>query len=278
MVNNKRNGARRGSAGGGAKAFGTLLRFYREKAKVSRALIADETGYSTSLVAMVEAGDRGPRGELAPIADKLLGADGALVVVAKEVIASSSVIWFEDYLTEEEKAAAVYQYEPQLIPGLLQTEAYARAVYHQATPSIGEEETEEYITTRLARHQLFTRKPLPTISFVLEESALKKRLGGAAVLKENLLHILEVGKLRNVEIQVMAEDTEYHAGLNGSFVLLETGKDHSHLVYVEGQDSRYFLTEQPQTSNVAARYSILRAQAYTPNESLRLIEEMAARL
>ncbi|MEU6060511.1 helix-turn-helix transcriptional regulator [Streptomyces sp. NPDC047097] len=277
-MNNRRNGARRGSAGGGAKAFGTLLRFYREKAKVSRALIADETGYSTSLVAMVEAGDRGPRGNLAPIADKLLGAGGALIAVAEEVIVIGAAAWFEDYLDEEKNAAAVHTYENQLIPGLLQTEAYARAVYQQATPPLAEEEIEEFVTTRLARQRLFTRKPLPVISFVLEIAALRKRPGGAAVLKENLLHILEIGKLRNVEIQVMPEDVEYHAGLSGSFVLLEIGKERTQLVYVEGQGGRYFLTDQPDVSNVAARYGLLRAQAYSPEESLRLIEEMAAQL
>ncbi|MEU9982365.1 helix-turn-helix transcriptional regulator [Streptomyces sp. NPDC050856] len=263
---------------GAAKAFGRLLRFHRERAKVSQETLGHHTGYSKSQVAMIERGERRPRGNFVDVADELLGAQGALVEVAEELKASGVAAWFEDYLEEEARAAGVHWYETHLIPGLLQTEAYARAVFSCACPSLDDEEIEAGVAARMARQALFHRKPAPLVSFVLEKAALAKPLGSPGTLKENLHHVLHIGRLRNVEIQVMPEDRHTHAGLNGPFILLETAKRESQLVYVEGQGGRYFLSEQPDVGDVFARYGILRAQALNPEDSAELIEQVAREL
>ncbi|MEE1755711.1 helix-turn-helix domain-containing protein [Streptomyces sp. SP18CS02] len=263
---------------GAAKAFGRLLRFHRERAKVSQEALGRHTGYSKSQVAMIERGERRPRGNFVELADDLLGAQGALLEVAKELTASGVAAWFEDYLEEEAKAAGIHKYETHVIPGLLQTEAYARAVFGCHSPALDDEEIEAGVTARLARHRVFVHKPTPSISFVLEKALLLRPLGGPDVLKENLLHILDVGRLRHVEVQVMPEDRQTHAGLNGSFTLLETAERRSQLVYVEGQGGRYFLSEQPDTGDVFGRYGILRAQALNPEDSAELIEQVAREL
>ncbi|MDN3295004.1 helix-turn-helix transcriptional regulator [Streptomyces ficellus] len=264
---------------GAAKAFGRLLRFHRERAKVSQEALGKHTGYSKSQVAMIERGERRPRGNFVELADELLGAQGALLEVAEELTASGVAAWLEDYLAEESKAATVHKYETHVIPGLLQTEDYARAVFRCASPPLDEEEIEASIAARLARQTLFERKPKPPlISFVLEKAALTRPIGGPGVLKANLLHILNVGQLRNVEIQVMPEDRQTHAGLDGPFILLETAERRSQLVYVEGQCGRYFLSEQPDVGNVFGRYGILRAQALNPEDSAKLIEQVAHEL
>ncbi|MGA4802444.1 helix-turn-helix domain-containing protein [Streptomyces lavendulocolor] len=263
---------------GAAKAFGRLLRFHRERAKVSQEALGRETGYSKSQVAMIERGERRPRGNFVELADELLGAQGALLEVAKELKASGVAAWFEDYLEEEARAAGIHMYENHLIPGLLQTDAYARAVFSCACPPLDDHEIEAHVTARLSRQALFRRKPTALITFVLERVALTRPLGGQAALKENLLHILDIGQLRNVEIQVMPEERQTHAGLNGPFVLLDTAERRSQLVYVEGQSGRYFLSEQPDVGDVYARYGTLRAQALTPEDSAKLIEQVAREL
>jgi transcriptional regulator with XRE-family HTH domain len=263
---------------GAAKAFGRLLRFHRERAKVSQEVLGRETGYSKSQVAMIERGERRPRGNFVELADELLGAQGALLEVAKELKASGVAAWFEDYLEEEARAAGIHMYENHLIPGLLQTEAYVRAVYACACPPWDEEELEASIGARLARQKLFNRKPTPLVSFVLEKVALNRPIGGPAALKANLLHILDVSRLLNVEVQVMPVDRQTHAGLSGSFTLIETAKRRGQLVYVEGQSGRYFLSEQPELGDAFARYGILRAQALSPDDSAKYIEEVAREL
>ncbi|MGW7429143.1 helix-turn-helix domain-containing protein [Streptomyces sp. NPDC054861] len=263
---------------GAAKVFGRLLRFYRERAKVSQDALGKETGYSKSQVAMIERGERRPKGNFVVISDELLGAQGALLEVAEEVTVSAVAAWFEDYLEEETKAAGIHSYENHVIPGLLQTPDYARAVFNCASPPWDDDVLEAMVEARMARHAVFHRKPTPLIRFVLEKVALTRPIGGPRVLKDNLHHILEVGRLRNVEIQVMPEDRQSHAGLSGPFILLETAKRRSQLVYVEGLSGRYFLSEQPELGDAFARYGTLRAQALTPEDSAKLIEQVAREL
>ncbi|MFJ3585874.1 helix-turn-helix domain-containing protein [Streptomyces sp. NPDC090127] len=263
---------------GAAKAFGRLLRFYRLRAKASQEALGKETGYSKSQVAMIERGQRKAKGNFVAIADAWLGAQGALLEVAEEVTASGIAAWFEDYLEEELKAAGIHTYESHLVPGLLQTPDYARAVFESAVPAMDEEEIEPSVTARMERQKLFFRTPSPLVTFVLERAALTKPLGGKDVLRKCLLYVRECAELRNVSVQVMPDDREAHAGLNGPFVLLETRKRENRLVYVEGQGGRYFLSEEPDVGDTFARYSMLRAQAFTPEDSARLIEQVAREL
>ncbi|MFF4867762.1 helix-turn-helix domain-containing protein [Streptomyces sp. NPDC000961] len=263
---------------GASKAFGVLLRFHRERAGVSQEVLGRKTGYSKSQVAMIERGERRAKGDFVEVADAMTGAQGALLAVAEEVTASGVAAWFEDYLWEEARAASIHKYDTHLIPGLLQTEGYSRAVFASERPPLESDEIEAGVTARLKRQQVFFRKPAPLITFVLEKAALTKPLGGKEALRKNLLHILDMAELPNVEVQLMPEDRETHAGLNGPFTLLETEGRKEQLVYVEGQGGRYFLSEQPDVGDVFARYSTLRAQAFPPEESARRIEQVAREL
>src|ERR1700709_163985 len=112
--------------------FGSLLRFHRERAGISQDALAQRVGFSKSQVAMVERGERPPKGDFVPVADEALGAQGALLAAAKELRVSHLPAWTEEYAEEEKRAAALHTYANHVIPGLLQTEAYARAVFNFA--------------------------------------------------------------------------------------------------------------------------------------------------
>ncbi|SCE32510.1 Predicted transcriptional regulators [Streptomyces sp. AmelKG-A3] len=260
-----------------AEMFGTLLRFYRERAGLSQEALGVKIGFSKSQVAMVERGLRPPRGNFVSLADATLGAQGALITTATELRFSHMPSWFRAFADEEAKAAAVHWYENHLIPGLLQTPAYARAVFNCHCPPLEDEEVDARVVTRMERQCLLQRKPAPVISFVLEMITLTRPLGGRAVLKEQLHRVLEVGRKRNVEIQVMPPDRETHAALNGPMILLDTD-ERRQLAYIEGQSGSYFVDDQPDVGDLFARYGILRAQALSPEESAKLIETVAAEL
>ncbi|MGP4005298.1 helix-turn-helix domain-containing protein [Streptomyces sp. 4N124] len=263
----------------GSESFGALLRFFRERAGMTQEGLGKHVGYSKSQVAMVERGERSPKGKLVEIADEALGAQGALLVLAeKEFKKDGLPPWTEDYLAEERKAAALHMYQTHLMPGSLQTEAYARAVFaSNRCPTFDDEDVESRVASRLERQQLFQRKPAPNVSYVLEESVLTRPLGGKAALKEQLHHILAIGRLRHVEIQVMPHDRDVHAGLNGNMILLETA-ERRQLAYIEGHRGGYFVSEQPDLGDLFGKYGTLRAQALTPEESATLIEEVAGKL
>ncbi|WP_437010060.1 helix-turn-helix domain-containing protein [Streptomyces sp. enrichment culture] len=274
------NNGKRPSSGsaGAAKAFGRLLKFHRERAGVTMEVLGKHTSYSKSQVAMIEKGERRPKDHFVEVADRVLGAEGALKEVAETIAPSGVPAWFEDYLEEEAGAAAIHWYENHLVPGLLQSSRYAEAVFRCAVPALDEVEIDAAVDVRLKRQRVFHRTPKPHITFIIEMIALTRPIGGAEVLKECLHHLLDTAGLPNVEVQVMPPDRCIHAGLNGPFILLETAERRGQLVYVEGQGGRYFLSEQPELGDTFTRYGTLRAQALTPEASTQLIEQVAREL
>ncbi|WP_392671974.1 helix-turn-helix domain-containing protein [Streptomyces sp. LN785] len=263
-----------GQGGGNAQMFGTLLRFYRERAELSQEALGLKIGFSKSQVAMVERGQRPPKGEFIARADEVVGAQGALLVAGTELAFSHLASWFEQFAAEEATASARHEYETHAVPGLLQTEAHARAVFTNHHPSLDDEEIEGRVAARLERQKLLTRRPAADIGFVLELHPLTRPIGGQQVRKQQLRHILDVAQLRNVQIQVMPPDRTTHAGLNGPFVLLET-VDRNRLAYVEGQSGSFFVDQQPDLGDLFGKYGILRAQALSPEASMKLIAEVA---
>ncbi|MEU8507510.1 helix-turn-helix transcriptional regulator [Streptomyces brevispora] len=260
--------------GGNSETFGALLRFFRERAGLSQEALGRKIGFSKSQVAMVERGDRPPRGDFVARADDVLGAQGALTATGATLRSSHLASWFAEFAQVETRACARHQYETHAVPGLLQTEEHARAVFTNHYPSLDDEQIEGRVAARMERQALLTRRPAPDIGFVLELHPLTRPIGGSQVRKRQLLHILEIAQLRNVQIQVMAPDRTTHAGLNGPFVLLETA-ERSRLAYVEGQSGSFFVSEQPDLGDLFGKYGILRAQALSPEASMKLIEEAA---
>ncbi|EPH45895.1 helix-turn-helix transcriptional regulator [Streptomyces aurantiacus] len=259
---------------GNLKMFGALLRFFRERAGMTQDGLGAYVKYSKSQVAMVERGERPPKGQFVKIADDVLGAQGALLAAGVNLKVSRFPSWFEDYADEEAKAVGIYMYANHVISGLLQTEAYARAIFGAHCPPLEDDEIEVRVAARLERQHILRRKPAPVVGFVLEEATLTRPLGGREALKGQLENLLEVGRRRNVEIQVMPHDRQVHAGLDGPMILLETA-ERDHLAYVEGPSGGYFVSEHPELGNLFARYGILRAQALSPEESAKLIEQVA---
>ncbi|MFD3975476.1 helix-turn-helix domain-containing protein [Streptomyces cyaneofuscatus] len=265
-----------------AQMFGLLLRHFRERAGLSQEQLGKRIGYSKSQVAMVERGARPPKGVFVQRADEVLNAQGALIVAAPKPPKQTEQRnplpgWFTPFADEEARATVRHAYEPHVIPGLLQTEAYARAVLAGQYPAFDDDEIEEKLASRLARQSLLSRRPLPDISFVLEMASLTRPIGGRRVRKAQLHHLASLAQLRHLQIQLMPEDVENHPALDGPFVLLENAERHR-MAYIEGQGGSFFVTQQPDLGNLFGKYGLLRAQAYTPDRTQEKIEKMAEEL
>ncbi|WP_375372222.1 helix-turn-helix domain-containing protein [Streptomyces sp. CAI-121] len=259
---------------GNAVMFGRLLRHFRERAGLSQEALGGRIGFSKSQVAMVERGNRPPRGPFVERADAAVGAQGALIAAGADVTGSYLADWFEDFAKLERNAAARHEYETHVVPGLLQTEAYARTVLQGGYPPVSDDVVEGRVADRLARQSLITRKDVPDLSFVLELSALARPIGGRAVHREQIAHVLEVAQLRHVTLQVMPPHRETHSGLSGPFVLLET-KERRRLAYLEVQDHRALTDQEPTVGNMFGKYGNMRAQALDPENSCAEIEKLA---
>jgi hypothetical protein len=133
------------------------------------------------------------------------------------------------------------------------------------------------VTARLTRQGNFDRHPRPLLSFLMDESVLRRQYGGETVLRGQLEHLLLIGQKPRVEIQVMPLDCENNAGVDGPFTVI-TRRDGKQFVYVEGQGASTLQTGPEQTALAAARYGIIRSQALSSRESLEFIERLLGEL
>jgi hypothetical protein len=231
-------------------------------------------GYSYEQVASIEQGRRPAKAAFTDAAERVLDAGGALRVLQEEVDLAKLPAFFQDFALIETEAVSRFSYDPLLVPGLLQTEEYARALFSGHCPPLDDEVIEQRIEARLNRQRLLTRTPIVQLAFIIGEAALRNPVGGEEVMRSQVRQLLKVGALRNIEIQVMPAASGFHPGLNGPFVLLET-LEHRHVGYIESQGIGLVVSDPHKVSSLGLRYGKLRSQALNVEESARLIERSA---
>lgn len=253
------------------RVFGQQLKLSRLRAGLERPELGAQTGYSASTIASYEQGRRIPPPRFIDQADELLDAGGMLRAGKEEVARAQYPAFFQDAARLEAEAVELHVYATQAVPGLLQTEEYARSVFAMWRPLLDDETIERRVAARLARQEVFTRRPAPHLSFVLEEAVLHRQLGGQTVWHNQLEQMRLVSLKRNVEIQIMPLAREEHAGLAGPFTLIEDDGG-QRISYTEVQGDSRVRTERGKVRELEAAYGVLRAQALAPTESLALIE------
>ncbi|MFD7001569.1 helix-turn-helix domain-containing protein [Streptomyces mirabilis] len=254
-------------------AFGRQLKLLRVRAGLERPEFGKLTGYAGQSIASFEQGRRIPSPRFIDRADEVLDAGGVLKALKEEVARAQYPAFFRDMARLEASAVGLCVYAALAVPGLLQTTEYAKAVFQMQRPLLDDDVIEQRLAARMARQEIFTRRPAPLLSFIIEEVVLRKPIGGLATIREQLEQILLVGQNRNVEIQVMPTDREDHAGLGGPFNLIDNAEGRR-IAYTEVQDDSRLYTSAGKIRELEARYGILRSQALTPRESLDFIEEL----
>lgn len=265
------------------RALGKQLKFLRERAGMSQKDLATATHCGEDLISAIERGVRTPQPEFLILADRALNTGGLLQAALEEVrdaikrARTRHPGWFRDFARTEAEAVALHIYSTQAIPGLLQTERYARAVFTQRRPLLDEQTIEKRVADRMARQQIFERWPAPTLSFLLEETILQRPIGGRGVHRAQLQRLLTVGRMRNVELQVMTTDRSEHPSLDASFTLV-TPKGRQEAAYTETYGHARLITDPAEVRIFTDRFGIMRAQALSPRETLMLIEKMLGEL
>ncbi|WP_327288756.1 helix-turn-helix domain-containing protein [Streptomyces sp. NBC_01198] len=273
------------SAGGGEpepsdslRTFGAFVQALREHAGLSREEFGHLIGLSKHTVTSIEVGRRMPDPDFAERAEPVLGDTGALRNALKHVARRPGLAtWFRQWAKKEETAISLYTYECRVIPGLLQTEAYARALFDERLPPLSDEEIESQWAARAERQQFLSERPNTAFSFVLDEHLFLRRTGGVEVTRELIDHVLEVSRRRNIESQVLPLATSVHPGLNGPIQLLET-PDNRWLAYGEGQQTGQLIPDPKVVSILQMRYAKLRSQALSPEESKSLLLRLRGEL
>lgn len=254
------------------EAVGRQLKMWREAAGLRPAEFGALMGYGENLIYKIERGVRIPRPEFLDKADEVLGAGGKIAAMKKDLEQATYPKKVRDLAKLEAQAVELGAYSNHNLHGLLQTKEYTTALFEMRRPAYSQDEVERLVAARMARESIFERSPAPSLTFVQEEVTLCRPVGGRMVLRRQLEHLLEVGQLRNVEIQVMPTDRDDHAGMGGQIQVLKFG-DGSVVGRDEGQVTSRPITDPKEIRILELRYGIIRAQALTPRESLAFIEK-----
>ncbi|MGW0882236.1 helix-turn-helix domain-containing protein [Streptomyces sp. NPDC002671] len=254
------------------EAVGRLVRHCREATGMRVADLAEALGYGEDLVRKVERGVRIPRPEFLDRADEILNAGGLLKAFKEDMEKARYPKKVRELKMLEDRAVELLLYSNHNIHGLLQTEEYARALFEMQQPPYSTDVIERGVAGRMARKSIFEREPAPALSFVQEQVTLERPLGGKMVLRRQLEHLLKVGQLRNVSIQVMPTDREEHSGTDGLIEVLKFA-DGTAIGRSDGAFNSRPVSNPRDLRILELRYGMIRAQALTPRESLAFIEQ-----
>lgn len=256
------------------RMLGRQLARFREAAGLTQRALAAEFNLAEETVASIEQGRRTLKPDLAERFDDRLDTKGALSVAVENMPEVDLIpAWAEEFLDREEEALALSSYENQVVPGLLQTEEYARAVFASRIPVMDADEIENQTERRLRRQRILHCTPRRSLSFVLWEAVLRVPLGGPDVHHDQLAHLRSLTELPGVALQVMRLSHTTHPALDGAFVLLET-PDHQHLAYTETQRGSRLIYDPDEVSILTQKYAMLRTLALDPDDTRGLLDRL----
>ncbi|MFB6770830.1 Scr1 family TA system antitoxin-like transcriptional regulator [Streptomyces sp. NPDC057074] len=254
--------------------LGAELRHAREKAGLSQEELGGRLFVSGSFIGQLEAGTRRMQREYAALLDDALGTEDFF----RRNCAASAKSKYPEHFAEAAEAEAVAttirHYLPLLIPGLLQTPAYAESLFRTYRPLASDAEIEQLVATRMERARLLKDPTPPLLWVVLDEAALRRPVGGRAVMAETLRHVAGLAHSRRIIVQVLPFSAGTHAAMGGSLKLMEFA-DAPPLCFVEGLDMGNLLDDPATVARHTLTFSLLQATALPPPDSLALIQSVA---
>ncbi|WP_030387335.1 helix-turn-helix domain-containing protein [Streptomyces sp. NRRL S-241] len=254
--------------------LGAELRVARERAGMSQAELGERLFVSGSFIGQLEAGTRRMHLEFARQIDEILDTDGFFVRNCEAAAESKYPDHFAEAAEAEARATAIREYAPVIVPGLIQTEAYARAVFRAYQPTATDDVIEELVTNRLARAALLSDPTTPLLWCVLDEGVLRRTVGGPAVMAEALRHVAALVRSHRIIVQVLPFDAGAHSSTGGSIKLMAFD-DAPPLAYVEGSETGLLFDDPATVTRHALTYDLLTADALSRRDSLALIESVA---
>lgn len=264
------------------------LRHLREGAGLTIEEVAEKLEMSASTVSRMETAQVGVRPrDLRLLLDIYEVSDAErdqLLQIARE---RRQQRWWQEYADLpniplaglEEEASTIWQFSTQLVPGLLQTEAYARAVLEAIRLDDKPGDIERRLEVRLHRQEVLNRENAPEYWAVLDEAVVRRQVGGPSVMAGQLGYLIEVAKLPNMTLQVLPFAAGEHAGMDGEFTLLHYRESADpDVVYIENTGSDLYLEGPEVTRRYNRIFDRLRAAAQNPGESIRTLGSIQSQL
>lgn len=277
---------------------GRRLRYELRRLREQRGLTIEQVAgqshgdWTASAISRWETGDRRIRpADLRALLDIYdIGADQreVLLTLAREARQrgwwqsySSNAVpeWFQVYLGLEAEAASIHEYAAELVPGLFQTAEYYRAFMGTAPAAGDEEAIERKIAVRAGRQERLAADDPPECWAVLNEAAIRRVVGGTDVMRAQLQHIVQIASRPHINVQVLPFRAGAHPAMDGSFIILGFPEaPDPDVVYLESQTGSLYLEKLPEVDRYQAMFNHLVAKALGPEESVSLIEQVAAEM
>ncbi|MDK0519999.1 helix-turn-helix transcriptional regulator [Streptomyces sp. ML-6] len=253
--------------------FGAKMRTHRELADMSLEALSNVVNISRSHLSRIETAESMPPPDLPPRLDAAFGTDGIFQELYRLASKEIHPDQFQRRMELEARARVIGEYSGQIVPGLLQTEDYARAQFRMANPWKSEDGIEELVTARLSRQSVFRSGPLMDYSAVLDETMLRRGFGGTAVMRAQLAHLVELTHTRVTMVQVLPFDLMGHALVGGSLMLM-TLNDGARIAYEEGITTGTLTEDLESVVDHQRAYDLLRASALSPGDSAAFIRSV----
>ncbi|MFG3506023.1 helix-turn-helix transcriptional regulator [Streptomyces sp. NPDC047821] len=255
--------------------YGTELKNRREAAKMTQQELGRKVFVSGGYIGQFEQAIRKPQLDVAARIDEVLQTDGFFERMCRQLINKSPYAeYFAAAAELESLATTISDFAPTIVPGLLQTAPYARAVILASNPFASDGQIEEKVVARMERARLLKDPAKPEYWVILHEHVLRPPTGGSSVMAEQLDHIAALARSRRVLTQVLPAASGAHP-LMGRMLTLMQFEDAPPTAYTEAVYSGNLLDDPALVKRVQAAYDLLRASALAPEASLTLIESAA---
>ncbi|GGK54420.1 helix-turn-helix domain-containing protein [Streptomyces flaveus] len=249
--------------------YGFELRRHREAAGLTQKQLGEIVNYTGSLIGQIETARKLPTPTFSERVDAALGTGGLLTRLVDLVMRSQLPAWFQQVAELEARALEICTFQTHMVHGLLQTEAYARAVLG----SLDQTDLDDRTAVRMARQRIFEKNEPPVFWAVISEAALHQEIGGPETMRAQLARLLSFEGNPRINIQVLPYSAGAHAGLQGSFNLYRFASDPD-IVYTEGYGSGHPTANPDTVKDCSLRYDHLQAAALSLRDSAELIRRV----
>lgn len=255
------------------KVFATQLERLRTAKGWSQDALDKRIGFPGEMVSRVESGRSKPTAAFAAALDAEAFPDtGGLFT---ELLGKAERSPFQRWVDAEQRASVIRWWQPLSVPGLLQTEAYIRVVLDAWRAVDGIAETDAEVAARLERQAILDSETPPSLGVVLDETVLRRCVGGPKVMHEQLLHLAEMSERPRVTVQVVPSDVGAHVGLMGAFAIASFAEDSPAMAYLESPDAGTTTRNPTRVGRIAVAYDTLKSDALSARASRDLFRKVA---